>query len=258
MPKQRPTKSAASGCSAEALSGDIHIDADDTGSHDAFVKRLLQVQQDAFQACLQSAIAEINRRVDNFMRETTTSLTELRVSLQYTQTQVDELTAKQTNDNVDDLGRKLRDCEDTIARVERTVDYQENQSRRCNLRFDGIPDAENETWEQAEKNVRREMTTSLELPETQVRAMTIERAHRTGRTGSKARTIVVKFAQYKDRELVLAAAKKKRPRGIYVNEDYSQRIMARRKELLPKMMKAREEGKIAYLSFDKLVVRDRD
>ena len=151
MPKQRPTKSAASGCSAEALSGDIHIDADDTGSHDAFVKKLLQVQQDAFQACLQIPIAEINRRVDNFMRETTTSLTELRVSLQYTQTQVDELTAKQTNDIVDDLGRKLRDCEDTIARVERTVDYQENQSRRCNLRFDGIPDAENETWEQAEK-----------------------------------------------------------------------------------------------------------
>ena len=139
MPKQRPTKSAASGCSAEALSGDIHIDADDTGSHDAFVKRLLQVQQDAFQACLQSAIAEIrqHRRVDNFMRETTTSLTELRVSLQYTQTQVDELTAKQTNDNVDDLAKKLSDCEDTIAKVERTVDYQENQSRRCNLRFDG-------------------------------------------------------------------------------------------------------------------------
>ena len=43
-----------------------------------------------------------------------------------------------------------------------------------------------------------------------------------------------------------------------LTKTYSQRIMARRKELLPKMMKAREEGKIAYLSFDKLVVRDRD
>ena len=101
--------------------------------------------------------------------------------------------------------------------------------------------------------MRREMTTSVELPETQVRAMTIERAHRTGRTESKARTIVVKFSQYKDRELLLAAAKKKRPRGIYVNEDFSQRIMARRKEHLPKMTKAREEEKIAYLSFDKHV-----
>ena len=56
---------------------------------------------------------------------------------------------------------------------------------------------------------------------------------------------------------MLQAAKKNRPRGIYVNEDYSQRIMARRNELLPKMMKAREEMKIAYLTFDKLVVRER-
>ena len=52
--------------------------------------------------------------------------------------------------------------------------------------------------------------------------------------------------------------KRKRPRGIYINENFSQIIMARREELHPTIMKAREEGKIAYLSFDKLVVRDRD
>ncbi|KAK2172428.1 hypothetical protein NP493_959g00004 [Ridgeia piscesae] len=79
------------------LYGDIHIVVDETESQDAFVQKLLQVQQDVFQTCLQSAIVEINRRVDHFMRETTTSLTELRVSLQYAQMQVDELSAKQNN-----------------------------------------------------------------------------------------------------------------------------------------------------------------
>ena len=97
------------------------------------------------------------------------------------------------------------------------------------------------------------MTKALELPEAQVHAINIERAHRTGGTGTRARTIVVKFKSYKDRELVLQAAQKNRPRGIYVNEAYSQRVRARRKEL----MKTREEGKIAYLTFDKLVVRER-
>ena len=82
--------------------------------------------------------------------------------------------------------------------------------------------------------------------------------HRTGRTRPKARTVVVKFGNYEDRELVLASAKRKQPRGFCVNKDFSQRIKARRKELLSKMLKAREEGKIAYLSFDKLVVRDHD
>ena len=40
-------------------------------------------------------------------------------------------------------------------------------------------------------------------------------------------------------------------------DDYSQRVVTRRKELLPKMREARENGKIAYLSFDKLVVKDK-
>ena len=41
-----------------------------------------------------------------------------------------------------------------------------------------------------------------------------------------------------------------------MNEDYSQRVMARWRELLPKMMKAWEDRKIAYLMFDKVMVRE--
>ncbi|KAI0237736.1 hypothetical protein LSAT2_011674, partial [Lamellibrachia satsuma] len=77
------------------------------------------------------------RRVDCFMRETTTALTELRISLQYTQTQVEELKVNQSKKNIDDLSKKMLDFEDTIQKMERSIDYQENQSRRCNLRFDG-------------------------------------------------------------------------------------------------------------------------
>ena len=43
----------------------------------------------------------------------------------------------------------------------------------------------------------------------------------------------------------------------YVNEDHSQWVMTRRKQLLPKTSEARERGKVAYLSFDKLVVKDK-
>ena len=161
------------------------------------------------------------------MRETTTALTELRISLQYTQTQVQQLKVNQSKENIDDLSKKMLDFEDTIKKMERSIDYQENQSRHCNLRFDGVS-VDGETWEQTEKNVRRAMT-ALELLEAQVHAINIERAHRTGGTGTRAWTIVVKLKSYKDRELVLQAAKKNLPRGIYVNEDYSQRVMARRK-----------------------------
>ena len=42
-----------------------------------------------------------------------------------------------------------------------------------------------------------------------------------------------------------------------MNEDYSQRVITRRKELLPQMKEACERGKVAYLSFDKLALKDK-
>ena len=67
----------------------------------------------------------------------------------------------------------------------------------------------------------------------------------------------MKFSGFKARDAVLQAARATRPRGVYVNEDFSMRVVNRRKELLPEMKEARDRGKIAYLSFDKLVVKDR-
>ena len=59
----------------------------------------------------------------------------------------------------------------------------------------------------------------------------------------------------------LQAARMTKPReswrGVYVNEDFSSCVMSKRKELLPEMRAAREWGKIVYLSYDKLVVKDK-
>ena len=65
----------------------------------------------------------------------------------------------------------------------------------------------------------------------QVRAMGIERAHRSGGApnADRPRTIVVKFATFKSRDAVLQAARATKPRGVYVNEDFSSRVMSRRK-----------------------------
>ena len=46
---------------------------------------------------------------------------------------------------------------------------------------------------------------------------------------------MVKFEKDKEKELVLQAARENRPKGLYVKEDYSQRVVDKRKELLPKL-----------------------
>ena len=69
--------------------------------------------------------------------------------------------------------------------------------------------------------------------------MPIERAHRTGGGGGgggggapndgRDRIIVVKFRSFKDRDAVLQATRVNKPQGMFVNEDFSQRVVSRRK-----------------------------
>ena len=147
--------------------------------------------------------------------------------------------------------------ENAIA-IESEAKDLENQSRRNNLRIDGVKEKPGESWEETEAALRLVVKRDLKLPAGQVDNLQIERAHRTGAaTAQRDRTIVVKFNSFKDRDAIIRAARTVKPRGVFVNEDYSQRVVSRRKELLPKMREARENGKIAYLSFDKLVVKDK-
>ena len=60
-----------------------------------------------------------------------------------------------------------------------------------------------------------------------------------------------------DKERVMKAVREMRVQDLYFNEDFLQAVIEKRKNLLPKMKKAREEGKIAYLSYDRLVIREK-
>ena len=227
----------------------------------ATFQQVVDAQSNAFHICLQTFMDATNKRFDNYINETTITITELKTSLQFTQIQLQEI--KQTTDfdrkQHTDTEKKMNKIENELRRIDDNVDYMENQSRRNNLRVDGIKERPGETWAETEEALRKALHEQLKLPVEQVAAIRVERAHRTGAATDqhRDRTVMVKFTSFKDRDVVLRAARTIRPRGVFVNEDHSQRVMARRKELLPAMKEATEKGKIAYLSFDRLVVKDR-
>ena len=88
--------------------------------------------------------------------------------------------------------------------------------------------------------------------------MEIERAHRSGNpsgySGKRPRPIVIKFLRHKDKMAVLGKAKELKGTSIYMNEDYSEGVKQKRRELIPAMKAARERGDIAYIRYDKLIV----
>ena len=62
------------------------------------------------------------------------------------------------------------------------MEYLENQSRRNNIRIDGIPEEPDETWEDTESKAKVALESKLNLPF----KVEIERAHRTGKVNRRS------------------------------------------------------------------------
>ena len=99
----------------------------------------------------------------------------------------------------------------------------------------------------------------------------IERAHRVGKprplyaknsdgTNRKVppRPVVVRFTSWKQKEAILATARKIKPKEIKFCQDLSSRTLQRRAEKIPQLIRERKKGNIAYLVLDRLVVQESD
>ena len=99
----------------------------------------------------------------------------------------------------------------------------EDRSRRDNLRFDGVREYENESWNEVLKDFLFE---NLGLQN-----IKIERAHRTGeRKEDMSRTSVTKFSSYKTKKLILKSSRNLNDTGYHINENVSEETVEIRKE----------------------------
>ena len=90
----------------------------------------------------------------------------------------------------------------------------------------------------------------------------IDRAHRSGRPArqdgtSKPRTVVCKFTSYKVKESILRKARRIKPEGISTFEGLAEETVAKRRSQLLQLTQGKQQGKIAYFSLDKLIIKDR-
>ncbi|KAK7926327.1 hypothetical protein WMY93_008637 [Mugilogobius chulae] len=124
-------------------------------------------------------------------------------------------------------------------------------------RVRGVAESPGETWSDTEQKIQRVLAENLQLQQT----VEVERAHRTGKSsggGDRARPIVVKLLRYKDRQSILQRAKLLKGSKIFINEDFTDAVRRKRRDLMPELRAARERGDIAYLRFDKLIVHPRN
>ena len=167
----------------------------------AMLNEMLQLQERMFKTLVDSLVSNFNSRLDTVVGTVAELKTRLNIcqkdtkefkqSLEFSQKDIDELKPCKT---------KLAEIEDDIEDIYDSIDYHmdkleylENQSRRNNIRIDGILEEENESWDTTEEKVKQVLVEKLNLEE----ALHVERAHCVGRVVSGPRrrphTIVCKL-----------------------------------------------------------------
>ncbi|KAJ3601088.1 hypothetical protein NHX12_032061 [Muraenolepis orangiensis] len=213
---------------------------------------LLQQQQENFRGFVKMIMDSTNTRLDAITRE----VQEIRSSILFTQKDADDMKTQNVKQSVHwkSMQADILKNSDGLSAVPDKMEYAEGQSRRSNVVLDGIGEEPGETWEQTEEKVKDILVDKLKLQ----RGIEIERAHRTGKpaaNNTRPRPIGVKFLRFKVRSAVLERDKNLRGTNIYINEDYTDTVRMKRKELLPKLWEVRERGEIAFLRHDKLIIR---
>ena len=229
----------------------------------SMVKDLMHVQESAILASVNMMFGSVKSDIDLLRKE----INQLQSSLKFTQKDVSELQRKATciEENVSKTQQALKQQDIDIAAINDEVEYLENQSRRNNIKIVGIMEEPNElSWDDTEAVVRNCVKDKLGMED----ELLVEGAHRVGKKrddvgstrpdGSKVkpRAIVVKHQSWKQKEKVLKQARLKKPKGVEFYPDAT-RTLDRRRQQIPTMLEARQQGKLAFFVMYKLVGKEK-
>lgn len=150
------------------------------------------------------------------------------------------------------LVEENRNLKIKLEKLENEVKYLNRGQRENNIIIFGLEETETSTQDLIEKvknNFLQDLKINLENFE-------INKIHRLGLKkleNNKERPILCSFVNnWKKNEII---KNKKNLKKIYITEDYSKEVLQKRKQLQAELTEERKKGNIAYLKYDKLIVK---
>ncbi|CAB3259882.1 unnamed protein product [Arctia plantaginis] len=138
-----------------------------------------------------------------------------------------------------------------VENLEKEVETLKRGKKQSNLIMFGVNEGERSTHELIIINIFK---TDLDI---QFQEHEINKIYRLGKEKSsgKPRPILFSFVSEWKKNKVME--KKKNLKNVYVTEDYTKEVLEKRKTLQAQLKEEREKGNIAYLKFDKLIVKGK-
>ncbi|XP_073943284.1 uncharacterized protein [Choristoneura fumiferana] len=142
-----------------------------------------------------------------------------------------------------------------VENQEKELEFWKRERRNNNIVIFGMEETEKSTLEVI-NNIKETFKSDINIEIEENGINNIYRIGNKNREGNKPRPILCSFVNgWKKREIM---KKKKDLKKIYVTEDYPKDVLAKRKALQAELVEERKKGKIAFLKYDKLVVKENE
>ena len=213
------------------------------------------------------AALDLATQNSNAMKELRADIQQLKVSSAAELQQLKDTTdaqyklLKQSSDSeIQILKQSCAELRNNGTAVQVQTNNLECYSRRDNLIFYGIPKSRDESNDACELAVRKFLKEELHVNNSD--AMPFVRCHRMHeRRSSKIKPIIVRFCNYRDREIIWLKKKTITNRAYHIGEDFPRQIAYNRRKLLPVFNRARSlpgvDKKVVSLKSDVLTISGR-
>lgn len=167
------------------------------------------------------------------------------------------ITTAVTNNVMEALNEKLSNIMEENNNLKKKVTYLEHklnmvekEKRKNNLIFFGTQELDKTETELVDYIKELIVDTGVHLDSQEINSV-----QRIGRwTGKKNRPVVVSFSSIWKKHLIMKN-KTNLPQGIYIKEDFPKEVLEKRRQLQVQVEEERKKGNIAFIKYDKLVVR---
>lgn len=136
-----------------------------------------------------------------------------------------------------------------VSNLEQKISNLEKEKRVKNLVFFGIEE-KGKTELELVDSVKEILVDSG----THIDSQEISNIHRIGTNFEKNRPIIISLTTSWKKHLILKN-KRNLPTNVFVNEDYPKEVLETRKQLKPQLEAERKNGNIAFIKYDKLIVK---
>lgn len=168
------------------------------------------------------------------------------------QKKITEDVNRNTNEHFKEINIKYSEMAETLQKQNKDIEYLDKIIRRKNLVFFGVLEKEKDYF-QLITIIRNIINEEMNIACTDSE---IEFVRRIGRRNDneKPRPIIVTLVTVGKKIEILKNKKSLERTPYYIKEDFSQKILEKRKSLQPELQKLREEGKQAIIRYDKIVI----